>query len=91
MDGAFTGDRATLASLPAAFDVLSKSAPAELKADFAVVSATYAKLAEIVKKAGGDPAKYAKDPVALALFADAKFTAAIPRVTAYTDKNCPKK
>lgn len=91
MAGAFTTERKTLGDLPVAFDKLSGVAPSELKADFAIVSATYAKLVDIVKQAGNDPAKYAKDPVALGLFSDPKFMAAIARVSAYTDKTCPKK
>jgi hypothetical protein len=77
-------------NLSTSYVTLSANAPSELKADFVVVSKTYADLGALAKKAA-DIAAFKTNPDALKLISDAKFTASIVRVTEYTAKTCPEK
>lgn len=76
--------------LSASFATLAANAPADLKADFAVVSKTYSDLSALAKKAA-DIAAFKSNPDALKLISDSKFTTSIVRVTEYTAKTCPEK
>ena len=94
---ALSGERAELGQLPTeyktlagTYDKLAAKAPADLKADFVIVSKTYSGLSDLAAKANGDITKFTSDPAANELITNANFTASIRRVTIYTNATCPK-
>ena len=78
------------ANLASKYDALAVGAPDTLQADFTQVSKTYQTLSTLANQAGDDIAKFGSNPAALKAIQDKAFTAAIEKVTAYTDSTCPK-